>query len=368
MKILYLYEEVMGYTQATLRALATLGAELHVIHWDHKKITPFELAVNINVKLYKRSQLSRDEIINIALNLSPALTVVSGWNDKDYLLVSRALRQKSFQVVLALDGQWKGTVRQHFARFLGKINFFNNFYSYAWVAGVHQYEYALKLGFSRRNIVYDLYSADLSLFQSAYNKRRMLKYTNYPHRFLFVGRFEKVKGIDTLINAWKILGNKKRDWELHLIGNGSLKTKLHPPPDVIIKDFMQPERLIEEIAEAGCFVLPSQSEPWGVVVHEFAASGVPMILSDVVGAASTFLISGANGYLFKFDDAQILANQMEKIINLPDKQLISMADLSHFFSRRITPLTSALNLLSVIECDSINIFDAFIHKDQYTFS
>ena len=349
MKILYLYEEVMGYTLATMRALASLGVELHVIHWDHKKLTPFELPTVSGVTFYPRSQLSREDIRNLAFEFLPALTVVSGWNDKDYLSVAKILRKKSFKVVLALDGQWNGTTKQYVARLLGKIHWFEQYYSHAWVAGTFQHEYARMLGLDRQDIVFDLYSADLSLFHRAHSESYKGKLASYPHRFLFVGRFEQIKGMDTLLSAWKTLGESRRDWELHLVGSGSLKNDLQTTLGVVVKDFMQPDQLIDEVVSSGCFVLPSRGEPWGVVVHEFAAAGMPLIVSDVVGAASTFLISGLNGYSFKVDDAQALANRMQKIINSTDKELMTMAEISHNLSHRITPLTSAANLLSLID-------------------
>ncbi len=352
MKILYLYEEVMGYTLATIRALTSHKAELHVVHWDHKKLTPFLLPALMGVTFYPRSKMNLTDLRNLALQLSPELVVVSGWNDTGYLSVSKILRKKSYKVVMALDSQWKGTPRQYVARLLGKLNWFKQYYSHAWVAGTYQHEYVSMLGFDRKDIVFDLYSADLPLFHKAHDRNRALKMGRYPHRFLFVGRFEPIKGLDTLLSAWGILGDSRLDWELHLIGDGSLKTALRSTHGVVISDFMQPDKLMDATAESGCFVLPSRGEPWGVVVHEFAAAGMPLLLSNVVGAASTFLISGLNGFSFKVDDIQDLANRMRKIINLSDQELMAMAEASYTLSHRITPLTSATNLLSIVNSDS----------------
>jgi glycosyltransferase involved in cell wall biosynthesis len=192
-----------------------------------------------------------------------------------------------------------------------------------------------------------LYSADLNLFHQAYQNNFEQKQARYPHRFLFVGRLESIKGLDILIESWTLLGDEKLDWELHLIGNGSLKTSLESTKGVMIKDFMQPDQLMEEVADAGCFILPSRGEPWGVVVHEFAAAGLPLILSEVVGSASTFLIPGMNGFSFKANDPQDLARRMTKIISLNDRQLLTMSEYSYRLSQRITPESSAANLLSI---------------------
>lgn len=349
MKILYLYAEVMGYTMATIRALAERGNEVHVLHWDHKKQTPYKVPNVSNVFMYNRSELSVEQIKKLAKDISPMVTVVSGWMDRGYMRVAKQLRSEGASVVVGFDDQWLGIYRQRIAILLGAAGYFSQFYSHAWVAGAYQFEYARRLGFEKRNIVFDLYSADLRLFNQAYYDSKDNKKINYPHRFLFVGRFEPVKGLDVLLQVWQQLGEKKDDWELYLIGNGSLKAQLEDTAGLVVKDFMQPEKLTQEVASAGCFLLPSRGEPWGVVVHEFAAAGLPLIVSDVVGAASTFLISGLNGFSFKVNDPVALEKAMREIINMTDQELHEMAVNSHALSQRITPETSAANVLSVAD-------------------
>jgi len=347
MKILYLYAEVMGYTMSTIRELAEHGNEVHVVHWDHKKQTPYIIPDLPNVFLYARSKLSVEQINKLAKTIAPKVTVVSGWMDEGYMRAAKQLRIDGLTVVVGFDDQWHGTLKQYLAITLGWLGYFSKFYSHAWVPGLYQFEYARRLGFDKKNIVNDLYSADLRLYNQAYNETIKNKLYNYPHRFLFVGRLEPVKGLNALLKAWQELGAKKGNWELHLIGNGSLKAQLEAASGVVVKDFMQPEQLMHEAANAGCFLLPSRVEPWGVVVHEFAAAGLPLVLSNGVGAASTFLISGLNGYSFKVDDATALANRLHQIINMTDQELHAMAVSSHALSQRIKPETSAANLLSL---------------------
>ena len=85
----------------------------------------------------------------------------------------------------------------------------------------------------------------------------------------------------------------------------------------------------ETLRNAGVFVLPSRFEPWGVVVHEMAAAGFPMILSDAVGAATQFLQSGSNGFLFRNEDANDLKEALRKVMQLSGAELIKMAEASH---------------------------------------
>jgi glycosyltransferase involved in cell wall biosynthesis len=346
-KILYLYEEVMGYTMATIRALAERGADMHIIHWDHKKLTPYQIPQTPNVHMYPRSRMTTTAMRALADEIEPTLTVVSGWTDKGYLQLAKALKARGSTVAVALDGQWRGAMRQRLAAVLGGAGYFRRYFSHAWITGTYQFEYARRLGFNKNRIIYDLYSADVTLFHQANRQASAERSLKYPHRFLFIGRFEPVKGLNVLIEAWRVVGDARRDWDLCLIGHGTLRNALTALPGVVVKDFMQPSKLIDELQHAGCFVLPSHSEPWGVAVHECAAAGIPLILSDVVGAASTFLISGFNGFNFTAGDSHSLANRMAQIIALSDEQLRVMSDHSHDLSHRITPSSSAANLLSL---------------------
>lgn len=346
-KILYLYAEVMGYTLATIKKLVEHGAEVHVIGWDDGKITPYQLPNIPNVHFYNRSEISFDSALNIAEELSPDVVVVSGWQDRLYLQLCKVFVHRGLPVVCGFDDQWEERFKQQIASFLGKFGFFNVWYTHAWVCGPRQYEYARRLGFAKGKILFDLYSADFDIFKTAYERSKKAKIKNYPHNFLFVGRFEDVKGIDILVDAWESLGSLRRDWTLTLVGNGSLKKRFNNLSDIEVRDFLQPHDLVKMIDSTGCFVLPSRFEPWGVVVHEFAAAGLPLILSDSVGAADSFLIDGVNGFSFRSSQKSYLKSSLLSIIVSSDETLLSMGKASAQLACRITPSTSARNLLSI---------------------
>ncbi|VUX46343.1 Glycosyl transferase, group 1 family protein [Candidatus Defluviicoccus seviourii] len=348
LKVLYLYAEVMSYTLATLRALADKDVELHVVHWDTRKLTPFEIGSIPGATFYPRSKMSLQHMQDLVRQISFNAVVVSGWVDKDYLSIARVLRRKNVAVVCGFDDQWHGDTKQQLAAVLGGIRFFHRYFSHAWVAGAPQYAYARRLGFDHREIIYDLYSADLNLFAEDYFRIHAEKENSYPHKFLFVGRLHEVKGIMSLVSAWKTIRHECRDWGVCMIGNGPLRDKLNGVSEgIVCKDFVQPGLLPNEVAAAGCLVLPSRSEPWGVVLHEFAAAGLPIICSDVCGAASAFVVDGWNGYTFRSLDADALAEKMLKIIETDDATLLEMGRRSHQLAGKITPETSAANLLSV---------------------
>jgi len=346
-KILYLYAEIMSYTEATLKELENKNVELHIVHWDKQKITPYKISNKLKSKFYNRSNYDADKIRNLIKSISPNLIVVSGWMDRGYLNAIQSINNKKIPIVCAIDGQWHNTPKQVLAKILGKLGYFKKYFSHAWVAGNYQYEFARNIGFEKKKIIYDLYSADIDKFHKVFQENLAVKSKFYPHRFLFLGRFEKTKNILLLLDAWKLCEPHRKDWELVLIGNGSLKKDIKNDKSIIVKNFKQSNELLKEFAKSGCAILPSRSEPWGVVLHEFAASGLPIICSDICGARTSFLIYGYNGYEFEYDSVSSLSQKMKKIINSSDADLRDMSYKSLNLSKRISPTTSATNLLSI---------------------
>lgn len=351
MKILYLYSELMGYQIPIFKEyILNYGAEVHVIHWDKQKFTPYIPPVIDGVYYYKRSEYSTNQLQKLVTDIDPKIIYISGWMDIGYLKVVRIMRQHGIPVVSGFDDIWWKTLKQRIASiffpFVKSI-----FFSHAWVAGPYQFEYAKRLGFKNNEIIFNCLSADTELFNQSYLLSHPKKKITYPHRFLYVGRFEHVKGIDILADAWNNIFTRKmtKDWELCIIGNGSLEDYVKKYSFIKIINFLQPEILAGEIEKYGCFVLPSRREQWSLVIHEFSAAGLPVICSDICGAAPVFIIKDYNGYTFNSGQTEDLANQMLKIINLSDEQLLSMSENSHSIGQIITPKIAAACFTSIIK-------------------
>jgi glycosyltransferase involved in cell wall biosynthesis len=72
------------------------------------------------------------------------------------------------------------------------------------------------------------------------------------------------------------------------------------------------ERIAEVYVAADVFALLSSWEPWGVVVNEAAACGLPLVLSDQVGAHPDLLVDGENGALVAVGDVDAAAGALAR--------------------------------------------------------
>ncbi|MCR4329111.1 MAG: glycosyltransferase family 4 protein [Candidatus Roizmanbacteria bacterium] len=121
---------------------------------------------------------------------------------------------------------------------------------------------------------------------------------------LCVGRLVKVKNLNTLIDAFSLLPTGLLEkTSLVFVGEGSDRHELEEKKEVLklrnVKFLGHQEgtNLASLYGIANIFVLLSTFEPWGVVVNEAAACGLPLILSRDVGAADDLLEDGRNGFL-----------------------------------------------------------------------
>jgi glycosyltransferase involved in cell wall biosynthesis len=138
---------------------------------------------------------------------------------------------------------------------------------------------------------------------------------------IFVGRLLAIKEVDTLLEAWSLVRERRPDAMLWVVGAGPERARLlrRAGDGVRFAGFCQQEELPALYAAADCFVLPSRDEPWGVVVNEAAACGLPLVTSDRVGAAADLVHQGQTGYTFPAGDARALAARLLAILGLPDR-------------------------------------------------
>ena len=85
--------------------------------------------------------------------------------------------------------------------------------------------------------------------------------------------------------------------------------------------------LLPYFAFAKCLVLPSRREPWGLVVNEAMAAGLPVIVSRQCGCAEN-LVTPNNGFLFSPDDQKTLTDCLAELENKSGSERLAMGQAS----------------------------------------
>ena len=147
-------------------------------------------------------------------------------------------------------------------------------------------------------------------------------------RFIYVGRLAPEKNLVTLLEAFQnsqaVLAPEAA-WELLLVGEGPSRPEL--------EGYVQSRAIAHVRFVGGCawyevpawlaqssvLVLPSISEPWGLVVNEAMVCGLPVIVSERCGCAPDLVEVGTNGFLFNPHNTDELAQALGYFINNPDR-------------------------------------------------
>lgn len=348
-RILFLYTEIAHYFLACVKELHK-SADIAIIRWAVNDEAPFTFEFNAEWQVFERNQFVTNELISFSDEFDPDVIVCSGWIDEGYNSVAKHWRGK-IPILLSLDNHYTGSIRQQIGRLLSNFKLHNRF-SHAWVPGKPQQIFAKKLGFKDEQVLTGFYSADVNHFNALYEQSYLEKKKEFPHRFLYMGRYIDFKGVNELWDAFIEANNERAEskkWELWCVGTGDLWEERKMDDHIKHFGFVQPKELDAIIKNTGVFVLPSHKEPWGVVVHEMAVAGFPLLCSDKVGATSTFLEEDKNGLYFKSESKDALKNALKRVMNSQDKDLLLMGNESHEIGMQLSPKEWTDTLLSVID-------------------
>lgn len=194
------------------------------------------------------------------------------------------------------------------------------------VPGLSSRNYLRELGVPDDSIFTAPNAMDLGFFTEAAREAKINAATirqefSLPERyFLNVGRLVPIKGVIELLDAYaKLDADVRARVGLVLVGDGALKAELTrkaaliSPGTVRFPGFLQKDRLPEIYALADAFVFPTLSDPWGFVVNEAMACGLPIIASDVAGCVADLVHDGENGLIVPARDVGALSDAMGKL-------------------------------------------------------
>lgn len=336
LRVLVLWVQLSGYLDACLRALgARDGISVRVAYQRPSSSAPFDLDRFASARggYGWHDAPDPEELRSLVEQYRPDAVLVSSWSQPAYLALARELAGRALRVV-CFDNQWAARPRQLLGVATSRRHLQPSF-DVAFFPGAGQARFARYLGFPDRLQLHGLYCGDHDRFSAVCPPAG----TNRAKRFLFVGRLVEEKGVDVLAEAYARYraSTPGEPWPLEVAGVGPLEGRLSGIPGVELRGFLQPDDLPAVFAGAGCLVLPSRFEPWGVVVHEAAAAGLPVIATQACGAASRLVLDGYNGLLAEPGHVGSLTTALTRMSGYGDERLRAMGEASASLARQYTP-------------------------------
>jgi glycosyltransferase involved in cell wall biosynthesis len=142
-------------------------------------------------------------------------------------------------------------------------------------------------------------------------------------KWLFVGRLQRQKGVDTLLSALARLPRGRRG-RLSVVGDGPLKPDLQRlaaslglADDVDFMGWRSRSAMPGVYQAHQAFILPSRDEGMPNALLEAMAGGLPAIASRIAGNEE-LVVDGRTGFLTPVDDAESLARAMTRLADDPE--------------------------------------------------
>jgi glycosyltransferase involved in cell wall biosynthesis len=179
-------------------------------------------------------------------------------------------------------------------------------------------EYFVKYGANPDRIFYFPYEPDYALIENlpadaVESARNRFNLDPTRRRLVYSGRLVRVKRVDLLVDAFIAIAKDRPGWDLVIIGDGPMKPELlrRIPADLserfIWAGFIDDQTTVSAIyRNCDVLVLPSDYEPWALVINEAVCSGLAVVSSNVVGASAELVRENVNGRLFPPGDLSAL--------------------------------------------------------------
>ena len=355
MRIAFLLNGMTGYLAAELRALHALGHELFVSTPGRPEVavgamvdtafSGFDLAGYAEADEWTTPPEPGDLVARVSA-FAPDAVAMTSWNfSPAYRAVMKAVPDRVVRLLI-MDNLWRAAPRQWLGRATHRW-YVDTVADAALVPSDRTEFYARRLGFGAADVIRGSISADTDLFGADPVPGPDL---TARRSFLHVGRLVDHKGADVLAAAYRDYRRLVDDpWELRVAGIGPLESHFTGIAGVRMLGFRQPAEVAELMRQVSCFVLPSRIEPYGVVVHEAAASALPIITTDFAGAAPGFVQDGHNGWVVPAGDVGALARAMARMSTAQPDRLGGMSAVSRSLSSRLSPSGWATHLTEELE-------------------
>lgn len=347
MRIAVLMTGLTAYQDTCFRELSELGDQLLLVHPESMAFAPFDKdKFNNVVERHVWSEMpSADVLVPLVEDFKPDVVIMWSWDGKGYRAVMKKFKGRALRVMFS-SNFWHGSKKQY-AGLLAHYFYVDPLFDAVWVPGERSELFARRIGFKGKDIIRGANSADTDVFERGPRNGAELA---RRRRFLFTGRLIWHKAPAELAQAYRRYRTEVDDpWELHIAGDGPLRTEFDGIEGVTLHGFTQPEALADLMHESSALVHPAHIEWYGVVLHEAAIAGLPIISSDGVGAVPHLLQDGFNGWTVPAGDIDATVEAMVRMTRTGPERLEAMSRGSQALGSRLNPKIWALNLHEQLE-------------------
>ena len=315
MKVVICWADVAGYTAACWRALSRRpGVELFVVSGfaaGANANAPFSASLMDGLQyrtLTNEERENADLVGDTVAAQKPDVVVICGWFIRSFTKLAFDPRLANARFVMGIDTPFQNTWRQRLGGVI--MRKFLNRLDRVMVAGERSFMLARYLGIPEDKIRRGNYGIDYDLFHQVMADREAGA-EGWPRRFVFVGRYVPVKGIPVMLEAYRQYRAEVSDpWPLTCCGQGPVGDLIGQAQGVTDAGFKQPAELQSIFREHSVLILPSLFEPWGQVIVEAGAAGMPAIATEACGASVELIRSYYNGLTVPTGQPQPLARAM----------------------------------------------------------
>ena len=341
MRVLFIWSGLSGFVGDNLRALARVpDVVLKVFNEEPldgmTRFDPDIVLRDVDARMIDVSDTEEAvaRLENEAKAFAPDVIFIVGWHRRLSRRFTLSSRFNHVPKVLILDLPFAWTLKKLIAPVV--LRPYLRRFSGCFVPKTSAVKYAKWLGFRGKPCnpkglgwIDDRFeSINVRKFDGIAEQRRAL--SEWPRRFLFIGRYAPEKGIDMLVTAYRRYRElalaeglaEGQFWELGCCGAGPLSRMLENSVGIRNIGFIQPDALPEIMLRHGAFVIASFHEPWGAVIAEAAAAGLPVICTEACGAASELVKQ--NGVVCQTGDTEGMARSMLRFHCMDDAMLAEM--------------------------------------------
>ncbi len=261
--------------------------------------------------------------------------MVSGHNHASYLIAIFAAKLLGIPVFMRCEthlGLQRSALKRAIRKPLMRL-LYNKFCDACLPIGTLNREFYLSHGVTENRLFTVPYAVDNEYFTSAaeqYHRQPDLREEfDLPldkPLILFASKLMSRKRPMDLMRAFQRVRARGTDAALAIVGSGeeeqALKTYVreHELPDVYFFGFRNQSALPKYYSIADVFVLPSENEPWGLVLNEVMCAGLPVLASREVGAVQDLVRHGENGFVYESGNVEELSNYLFQILDEPQRR------------------------------------------------